>query len=143
MYATQKYNSTLLFTPPRMSEERKVYWDPRGYTQAAVTTGSLGSFAGMGSVVAQPAPDNGVADLNSVLAQVHNNFTDFINTLTGTDAQEQAQANALALQQLQAQQVVAQSQYSSVAWASAAPWLAIAGGAVVVAIVVSAARKSS
>lgn len=146
--ATTQFTSRALFVPPRMAEEQKTYWDPRGYSQSDVAS-SLGSFGlsggggfgRLGLISAQPAPDSGVADLNSVLAQVHNGFTDFIDTLTGTKAQQQAQQNALALAQIQAQQSYANEQVSSAGWVQATPWLAIGGAVVVVAIVMSAARK--
>ncbi len=129
----QRYNSVVLFTPPRLAEERKVYWGGlQQYGQASVATGSFGGLGQLGA-------DAGDA-ISKVLSTVHGGFMDFVGIFTGQPAQEKARQDALFLAQLQQQQALAEAQARSEGWGKAAPWLAV-GGAVVAVAVVMAARR--
>ncbi|TAL42432.1 MAG: hypothetical protein EPN91_08615 [Salinibacterium sp.] len=126
-----RYNSIVLFTPPRLAEERKTYWPGMSqYSQPAVATG-LGEVTAVG-----PSGNTG----NDILAQLHNNFVDLIGTFTGQKSQEKARQDALYLAQLQQQQYAFEAQQRTEGWSRAAPWLTV-GGAVVAVAVVMAARK--
>lgn len=115
------YQSITLFTPPRMSEERKVYWNPGGYSQSARASG----LGGLG---------DGFSDF---FKQLHSGFMDVVDTVTGQRSQREAQQNAIALATLRAQQAEAEARSRSEGWGAAAPWLAIGGAVAIVAVVMS------
>lgn len=140
--------SRVLFTPARLAEETKAYWDPRGYSQQDVAS----ALPGLGAItpvqVAIPEGGGTANDINSVtggavnnvnafLAQGHNAFLDFINTLTGQSAQQAAQQNALALARANAQAEAAAAEASAAGWAAVAPWLAVGGAVIVVAVAIA------
>ena len=66
---------------------------------------------------------------------------DLVGTVTGQKGQEQARQDAIVLAQLQAQQAAYEAQQRQEGWGKAAPWLAIGGAVVVVAVVMSASRR--
>ena len=127
------YRNIVLFTPPRLAEERKVYWGGlQAFDQRATATGT---FAGLG----QLGEDAGDA-ISKVLSTVHGGFMDLVGTFTGQKAQEQARRDALLLAQLQSQQSISEAEQRAECWGKAAPWLAV-GGAVIAVAVVMAARR--
>ena len=118
------FRSVVLFTPPRLAEERKTYWPGLSqYSQPAVATGSFGDV-----------------DLNETFKVIHANVMDGWDTLTGAKDQRIAQANALSLQQLRAEQTIYEARSRQEGWSIAAPWLAV-GGAVAIVAIAMAARK--
>jgi len=126
------YKSTVLFSPPRLAEERKTYWPGMSqYSQSAVASsmGGIG-LGGLGS-------DNMWADF---LNPIHNNFMDLVDSVTGAKGQREAQQNAITLAQLQANQSAYEAEQRAQGWSAVAPWLAV-GGALVVGAIMLAARK--
>lgn len=118
----------VLFVPPRLAEERKVYFNPAGFTQAAIATAGGNGLGALGDW------------FTDILNTVSTNVGDLVQTFTGQKAQAQAREQALELAQLRARQAEAEAQARSQGWGQAAPWIAV-GAAVLGVAVVMAARK--
>ena len=116
----QPLRQMVLFTPPRLAEERKAYW--------RAGPGQRATASGLGRLGANP--------VSEVLDTVKTGVIDFVETFTGQRSQRQLQEKTLELQRLQTQQKMAAGDF----WAKAVPWLAV-GGAAAVGLLAFATRK--
>jgi len=94
------------------------------------------NFRGVGGLL------SGLGDgFTDVYSSIHGGIMDLIGGITGSNAQRDAQKNALLLADKQNEAAIAAAKARAEGWSKATPWLAIGGAAVVGTIVWAAVKK--